>query len=136
MQTRLNSFVSSNGSIIILGNALTNGPNALVGCSGSSRGPVNQTQVNIESNSHYITQNLTTGNQVVGNVSALHGSFWKNCGMTTVLIHSFDDRTHYDELGIAGNRYFWGPVTPNNLSEVGLNITVRTLDFALNASRN
>jgi len=136
MQTRLNSFVSSNGSIIILGNALTNGPNALVGCSGSSNDPVNQTQVKIESNSHYITQNLTTGNIVVGTVSQQHGRFWKNCNMNPVLARSYDDPTHYDEMGIAGNRYFWGPVTPNNLSETGINITVRTLDFALNASRN
>jgi len=136
MQTRLNSFVNSNGSIIMLGNALTSGTDAIAGCSGTTSGTVNQTQVKIESNSHYITQNLTIGNIVVGTVSQQHGRFWKNCGMNPVLARSYDDPTHYDELGIAGNRYFWGPVTPNNLSEVGLNITVRTLDFALNASRN
>jgi len=134
MQTRLNSFVSSNGSIVMLGNALTRGPR-LLGVSAQDDNIMSNGTTAEVSNSHYITSGYS-GTITIENSTASHGRFWKDLDGTLLLKSLLGSPPQYYLNGIAGNRYFWGPVTPNNLSEIGLNITVRTLDFALNASSN
>jgi len=133
MKDRLMSFESSGGSVVLLGNALTEAPKDL-GCSNKPSNPTEtETRMSVRDNTNYITSDLPLGTITVENNSTVHGRIYKD--VSTILVDSYLDPSHFGELAICPPRYyFWAPVTPVNFNEVGLNLTGRTFDYAINAS--
>jgi hypothetical protein len=133
METRLNSHVSAGGSIVMIGQALVESPSALGVSVLGANVPANESAIDVVDDLHYITSGYS-GSTTVVNQTIEFGRFWKDLSGSLLIKSSVGAPPQYHILGIAGGRYFWGPTTPDYLNPVGINITSRTLDHAINAS--
>jgi hypothetical protein len=132
METRLNNFVSSGGSIVMLGPAAADAPNAL-GLSSSSGNTDNNTNINIVDNTHYISSGYS-GITSVTNASVTFGLFWKDIGGSLLGGSMLSSPPHWHVLGVSGTNYFWGPYTPDYFDTDGITISTRVFDHAINSS--
>jgi len=130
--TRLNTFISSGGSVIMLGHAAASAPKAL-GLSAQTGDNNTETQISIVDSSHYITSGYS-GTITIGNSSNVDGRFWKDFNGQLLAKSLSGSPPHWHVLGVVGRQYFWGPLNPNYLSPTGMNISIRTLDNAINSS--
>jgi len=132
MHDRLILFQNSGGSVVLLGNALIEGPKDLGLSNHPTNTPETETRTIIANNTHYITANLSKATTIIEYAPAVHGRVWKD--VTPALADSYTDQGHYSNLAFTGRYYLWAPVTPNNLNDIGMNISSRTLDYAINSS--
>jgi hypothetical protein len=132
METRLNNFVSSGGSIVMLGSAAADAPNAL-GLSSSVGTQDSNTSIDIVDNTHYISSNYSNVISVT-NTSITFGAFWKDVGGSLLGKSMIGSPPHWHVLAASGTNYFWGPYTPDYFDADGLIITTRVFDHAVNSS--
>jgi hypothetical protein len=132
METRLNTHTGAGGSIVMLGHAAGDSPNPL-GLSSSAASNDSNTNINVVDNTHYITSGYD-GVTSVTNTTVDFGLFWKDVGGSILAKSLVSSPPHWKTLAVNGNQYFWGPTTPEYFNSIGVNITVRTLDHAVNAS--
>lgn len=133
METRINSFTASGGSAVFLGHAVGDAPSALGLSVQSGKANVTGTSIDVIDNSHYITSGYS-GNATVTTSDTEFGVFWKDMSGTFLAKSMITDPPHWHVLGISGKQYFWGLTTPEHLYINGANITIRTLDHAVNVS--
>jgi len=132
MEGRLNSFAGSGGSLIMLGKAAADAPNAL-GLSSSVGNSYNDTNINMVDDTHYISSNYS-GVISVANSTTTFGLFWKDVGGSLLGGSMLSSPPHWHTLAVVDNYYLWGPYDPDGLNEDGLVISTRVLDHAINSS--
>ena len=132
MNTRLNSFGTAGGSLIMVGHAAADAPLGL-GLSSSAGSSSAETRVDVLTSAHYITANYS-GIKTVLNSSTTFGLFWKDVPGTLLAKSMVSSPPHWHTLAASGRTYLWGPYSPANLNPTGINITSRTFDHAINAS--
>jgi hypothetical protein len=132
LETRVSSFADSGGSVVLLGNALTDGPAAL-GLTVQTNNPIaNDTFVDVVG-AHYITGPYSA-NVTIFTAPTAQGRFWKDLDGQLLARSPTGSPPHFHVLGLSGSIYFWGPTTPDNFSFAGIDLTSRMLDHSINAS--
>jgi hypothetical protein len=132
MQSEINLFTGSGGTVVFLGQSLADAPAAL-GFSVQSGNPsANDTYVDIVG-VHYITEGFSGDTTIFTNATE-QGRFWKDTYGLLLARSPTGSPPHYHILAVSDNIYFWGPYNPDHFSVAGVELSSRTFDHAINAS--
>ena len=132
MQSEVNLFTGSGGSVVFLGQSLSNAPSAL-GLSVQSGNPAANDAYVVIVGTHFITEGFSGDTAIFKNVTD-QGRFWKDLYGDLLAKSPTGSPPHYHVLAVSDNIYFWGPYSPDGFNVAGVEISSRVFDHAVNAS--
>ena len=128
----LSAYIGKGGSVVLLGNANLQGAREL-GLTSYPANPSNDAQARFITNSSYISEPFSA--RLYSITASSTQMYSLNDDFSGNILATSGNETDHAVLGTDGNVVFWGATEPGDFNEIGGNITIRVLDYAVMESK-